>query len=544
MYLKNNKVFHGFTYSFRAILLLTALISVFIPVIANGSDNDNKGIKIIVKNTKMNNDVFSYLNSYALLIGISDYEHDKEGEWGDLPEIPGELSRVKEALKHQGFQVEEVMNADSKELKTAFEDFIDKYGYEKHNRLLFFYSGHGHTQQDLNKGYIVPVDAPPPQKNFRRFKRKALEMDQILTWSRKIDANHAMFLFDSCFSGTIFQAKKSLSTPSYISANHENYVRSFVTAGSADEEVPAKSIFVPVFIRGLDGEADNNQDGYICDYELGPYIYQEVMNYNEHQTPQFERYGDRNDASSKKGSFVFVSNKHRPENNKKINEVLHITKYYNNCMLIDKSSDVEGTEKVKTWKDFVDNCSSNNLYSVEKSKMCEYATERLDFWKERIHEPTLRSKCLEDLEEFDVEDLPDIEHEYEPREIDHENIVIDHATGLMWQKSGSREPMKWKKAEKWVKKLNKSGYVGYSDWRLPSVEEAASLLVLDTDSKKGLLIDVGVFNGKQTRIWTGDKKNQNAIWHIDFKGYSFDGPVVAVGENIKGISVRAVRTME
>jgi len=264
----------------------------------------------------------------------------------------------------------------------------------------------------------------------------------------------------------------------------EDPVLYMITAGKADEkafEVSGHGVFTYYFLRGLKGEADTDKNEVITGTEIGAYTQKWVLQAStKNLNKQQTPHFGRIDGE---GEFVFVP--------------------------------------------------------LER-KIFE---DRLDDLKED-EEPTLRSKHLEDLEEFDVEDLQNIEHEYKPKMIDLMPVVIDHSTGLMWQGSGSREPMKWKNAVKYVKKLNKRGHAGFSNWRLPSVEEAASLLVLDTDSKKGLLIDVGVFEDKQTRIWTGDKKNQNAIWHIDFKGYSFDGPVVAVGENIKGISVRAVRTME
>jgi uncharacterized caspase-like protein len=53
------------------------------------------------------------------------------------------------------------MNPDSAALKRAFTDFINSHGLEEDNRLLFFFSGHGHTRKKNGlKGYLVPVNAP------------------------------------------------------------------------------------------------------------------------------------------------------------------------------------------------------------------------------------------------------------------------------------------------------------------------------------------------------------------------------------------------
>jgi hypothetical protein len=144
-----------------------------------------------------------YGESYALLIAASNYTKG----WAKLESVPGEMDRLEALLKTKGFHVVRVNDPDGKELEGAFENFIDEYGYKANNRLLFFYSGHGHTRKDGAKGYLVPVDAPDPNTQDRQFLRKALPMTQILAWAKDIEAKHVLFLFDSCFSGTIFKQK-------------------------------------------------------------------------------------------------------------------------------------------------------------------------------------------------------------------------------------------------------------------------------------------------------------------------------------------------
>ena len=67
-------------------------------------------------------------------------------------------------------------------------------------------------------------------------------------------------------------------------------------------------------------------------------------------------------------------------------------------------------------------------------------------------------------------------HRYGLKVINGDKVVIDHATGLMWHQNGSDNSMKLNVAKQWVRDLNSRGHVGYSDWRLPTVEEVASLL--------------------------------------------------------------------
>jgi hypothetical protein len=239
----------------------------------------------------------SYSGSYALLIGESQYTHG----WSKLITIPGELQQVQDLLTAKGFQVEKSLNLNAKQLESRFKAFIDLYGFDKNNRLLFFYSGHGYTRND--KGYLVPIDAPNPNFDEKGFLQKALGMNQILTWARRIEAKHALFLFDSCFSGTVFKAKELPEVPRQISEAAKLPVRQFITAGSADETVPAKSVFTPAFIDALRfGWGDLYKDGYVTGEELGLYLKNKVPRHSE-QTPQ---YGKIKDYDLARGDFVFV----------------------------------------------------------------------------------------------------------------------------------------------------------------------------------------------------------------------------------------------
>jgi hypothetical protein len=105
---------------------------------------------------------------------------------------------------------------------------------------------------------------------------------------------------------------------------------------------------------------------------------------------------------------------------------------------------------------------------------------------------------------------------YETPFISGDVVVVDNATGLMWHQGGSKF-MNWNKAKEWVEDLNSEGYAGYNDWRLPTVDEAISLL---ESKKKGNLYIDPIFSKEQDWIWTGDKfedeDGSEAAWRVDF----------------------------
>ena len=130
-------------------------------------------------------------------------------------------------------------------------------------------------------------------------------------------------------------------------------------------------------------------------------------------------------------------------------------------------------------------------------------------------------------------------NDYERKRINGESVIIDSATGLMWHKSGSSTFMSWNEARDWINDLNRHGYAGYSDWRLPTAEEAASLL---ESSKKygGLYLDP-VFDKQQRYIWTGDTKegsNHVLSVYLDDGKFRWDA-TSAINRNF----VRTIRTI-
>ncbi len=177
----------------------------------------------------------------------------------------------------------------------------------------------------------------------------------------------------------------------------------------------------------------------------------------------------------------------------------------------------------------------------------------------------LRSKPISNLKEKDVQAMltkqdffdialnkagNEIGHLYELRQLTairfnkgvkdavnlREAVVIDYATGLMWQQSGSSNSMTYAEAEKYVRDLNHQRFAGYNDWRLPTLEEAMSLM---EPKKQGDLYLDAVFDRRQRWIWTADKQSAGVAWVVIFSNGGCDGNDVASDYS----SVRAVRVL-
>ncbi|MCX5632359.1 MAG: DUF1566 domain-containing protein [Phycisphaerae bacterium] len=57
-----------------------------------------------------------------------------------------------------------------------------------------------------------------------------------------------------------------------------------------------------------------------------------------------------------------------------------------------------------------------------------------------------------------------------------DGTITDLATGLIWSKADSGKGMNWQDALAWVQKKNAEKYLGYNNWRMPSVKELQSIV--------------------------------------------------------------------
>jgi len=96
-----------------------------------------------------------------------------------------------------------------------------------------------------------------------------------------------------------------------------------------------------------------------------------------------------------------------------------------------------------------------------------------------------------------------------------DETITDYATGLMWQKSGS-EYMPYKDAKAYIEELNSKKFAGYSDWRLPTVDELKSLLT--PKAMNGDLYIDPIFDKTQRYCWTSDQHASGGAWRVSF-GY-------------------------
>jgi tetratricopeptide (TPR) repeat protein len=247
---------------------------------------------------------------HALLIGQSHYTRD----WGELASVRDDLQTLKAGLAPYFETVETVQDPTVSQLRDRMRGFLLGEWNMPDERLFIYYAGHGFTDFNQasreNNGYITGSDTPRYDLNPGKAIENAVPFTEIDSWNRQTRARHVLMVFDSCFSGTLFQTMGSEEEPRRkdldgIRRMLGQPVRYYITSGRKEEVVTADSTFATLLLRGLRGDADFFRQGLVSADELGIYLSREVpKNSQRSQTPQFSHIGN---AKLSEGQFFFLT---------------------------------------------------------------------------------------------------------------------------------------------------------------------------------------------------------------------------------------------
>jgi hypothetical protein len=119
---------------------------------------------------------------------------------------------------------------------------------------------------------------------------------------------------------------------------------------------------------------------------------------------------------------------------------------------------------------------------------------------------------------------------------DDDRLIIDAKTALMWQRDGL-DITSIRRMHQQIEEINKKKYAGFTDWRLPTLEEAMSLLEPVPTAKKIHLHPC--FSKEQPFIFVAARRSPGGYWFVDYK----HGRAFWSSGTIPGGFGRLVRTM-
>ncbi len=93
-------------------------------------------------------------------------------------------------------------------------------------------------------------------------------------------------------------------------------------------------------------------------------------------------------------------------------------------------------------------------------------------------------------------------------------VIVDQRTSLMWQRDGL-DINSTRTMQKNIEVVNKNNFAGFSDWRLPTMEEAMSLMEPEKNFKDIYL--KLCFSKEQPFIFVAAQRKPGGYWFVDFK---------------------------
>ena len=94
------------------------------------------------------------------------------------------------------------------------------------------------------------------------------------------------------------------------------------------------------------------------------------------------------------------------------------------------------------------------------------------------------------------------------------HTLVDQHSGLMWQRGGL-DISSHRTMNKNIAELNKKGFRGHHDWRLPTLEEAMSLME-SAMNDKGIYLNPN-FSREQPFIFVAAQRAPGGYWFVDYK---------------------------
>ena len=209
-----------------------------------------------------------YLDSWAVIIGINDYEHMPNLNYAvnDAVDIK-EMLISKYNFKEDHIKIILNEEATKNNIIEGFHQLLQKS--KDKDRVVVFYAGHGETYTLPNggeMGYLIPVDGDPEKLYLT-----SIPMSELYEIAQMSYAKHILYLVDACYGGLALASTRGLakSTPNFLRKITSEKGRQIITAGGKDEQVIERSewghsAFTKNLLIGLGkNSADIDDDGVI-----------------------------------------------------------------------------------------------------------------------------------------------------------------------------------------------------------------------------------------------------------------------------------------
>ena len=220
----------------------------------------------------------SFDNKVALVIGIENYTEAPKANYANLDaKYFFDYARKAFGVKKQNINL--LVNEEATVVKTdkAVSLWLKSKIKKDKSDLIIFFAGHGLASSDGKELYLLPQDGNPD-----RLERTALSRTDLFKEIISLNPKSVTMFLDTCYSGVSRDEQMLLASarPIRIIANEQEGIPDNFTIFSASQLDQISSglkeanhgIFSYYLMKGLEGNADTNQDNDITNGELLAYM--------------------------------------------------------------------------------------------------------------------------------------------------------------------------------------------------------------------------------------------------------------------------------
>ncbi len=229
-------------------------------------------------------------NAVAIIIGIEKYENTFAAPFATNDAVTfNDFARLSLGIPANNIKLLTNDEAERNDTLRVLRTWLPKKIIDNQTELYVFYSGHGLASEDGSDLYLLPADGEPDILEDTTILRN--KMFDIIA---ELNPKRVTMFFDTCYSGATRDEEFLVAAkPIFIEAVEQDIPTNFNIFSASSGRETAKilkeaehGLFSYYMMKGLEGDADVNNDNQITNGELIAFVNKNVSR-QANQTPQF-----------------------------------------------------------------------------------------------------------------------------------------------------------------------------------------------------------------------------------------------------------------
>jgi TPR repeat protein len=238
-------------------------------------------------------------DALALIIGVADYKETNATAVYADSDAKVFTDYAVEKLGVPRGRIKTLVNdgADEKDVLLAVKRWLSRGASAGKTDIYVFFAGHGLASDDGKQMYLLPYDGAP-----ELLEKTAILREELFSDIASANPKSVTVFLDTCYSGTTRSTDMLIaSRPIALKAPKQSLPDNFtvMTAAAGDQtakplEEAKHGMFSYFLMKGMEGDADTNQDNQITAGELHQYVQSNVVQQSSgSQTPELQGDVDR-----------------------------------------------------------------------------------------------------------------------------------------------------------------------------------------------------------------------------------------------------------